>query len=404
MMRLSQIFIKKRLVSLFMVLALSLGLVIVPIQASGNLTDIKGSWAEDQITSLNKVGIIDGYPDGTFKPDANVTRAEFAKLISRAFGYAPKEDSEFIDLEDHWAKQYIGALADAKIVNGYPDGKFKPYNNITRAEMVAMLSRVANLGTMGEADSMFWEPSFADVNAGHWAFRFVEIAKRLDIIPVNYGLIFQPDKPATRAETAYMISELRSSQFARGTITNVTADGNLITLHQNNGSTNTIQIGPQTVVYRNGSTASSDKLMKNDQVLVVGTSYGSTKFVMAEGLVTKDDITQKVSSLTNGILTPDQVDLISEGKWDEVGNSLTPAIKDRMEEIGLTKEEADTILAQEWEALPDLGKTRLSNALSKELGISSDLVASVLDRDWEKAKTYAQLDAAQMLLGKLLKM
>ena len=59
---------------------------------------------------------------------------------------------------------------------------------------------------------------------------------------------------------------------------------------------------------------------------------------------------------------------------------------------------------QKWDTLPELGKERLSKAISKEIGISSDLVSSLMDRDWEKAKVYAQLDAAQIILNTLMKL
>lgn len=378
--------------------------ISTPAQAVTVLNDIGGHWAEESIQSLAKVGIIDGYPDGSFRPEDNITRAEFAKIVARAFGYAPKDQTNFTDMGDHWAKHFVSTLAESQIVTGYPDGSFQPSKNITRAEMVAMLARVAKLGDIGEADATSWTSSFTDVNSGHWAFRFVEIAHKLDIIPIHFGLVFQPEKAATRAETAYMVAELRSAQFAKGTISEVNFDGSSITLTSASGDSQNVRIGSDVIIYRNDVLTSADKLQKNDELLVIGTSYGSPRFVIAKGTITREDITNKVSSLTNGLLTPEQVDMISKGEWQEVTDDLKPSLNAQMQNLGLTSEEADAILNQKWDTLPELGKERLSKAISKEIGISSDLVSSLMDRDWEKAKVYAQLDAAQIILNTLMKL
>ncbi|REJ06520.1 S-layer homology domain-containing protein [Halobacillus trueperi] len=107
--------------------------------------DIKGHWAEDKINYLVENNLLSGYKDGTFQPDVNITRAEAATVISRELELE-KIGSDFTDVsEDHWASGYIGAAAKANILSGYKDGTFHPNENLSRAEMATIVSRAYQL-------------------------------------------------------------------------------------------------------------------------------------------------------------------------------------------------------------------------------------------------------------------
>ncbi|MGI6518427.1 MAG: S-layer homology domain-containing protein [Bacillota bacterium] len=376
-----------------------------PVSAPGaELSDVNGHWAEGAINTLVKMGVVAGYPDGSFRPEAPVTRAELAKIVARTFGYAPTVDTKFADMEGHWAEPFVSALDTAEVVTGYPDGTFRPSQNVSRAELATIMTRVAQLGKVGVADASSWTPTYRDVDSTHWAFRHVEVARRLDIIPIHFGLVFEPDRPATRGETAHMVKSLAESEFARGTAIQVSPKAETISLKNAAGNTQVVQVDPETVIYRNGVVSELESVRKNDSIYAVGTGYGATRFVMAEGAITRADITRKVSALTDGIITPDQVDAISRGKWDEARNGMSPALAQRLVEMGLTDEEAEAILGQEWNALPELAQRRLAMALSEEIGVSPELIEAVMNRDWKSARSYAELEVAEILLSRFLNM
>lgn len=121
----------------------------------------------NMIGDLAQTPIISGYPDGTFKGENSITRAEFVKMVASAIGLekniAPK--TKLSDISGHWAQQYIEAFVDASYVYGYPDGSFRPEDNITRAEVVAIINRVIN-----KADKTLAEPVFEDLSSEHWAY------------------------------------------------------------------------------------------------------------------------------------------------------------------------------------------------------------------------------------------
>lgn len=111
----------------------------------------KGKWYNRAISTLANAGIIKGDPAGTYRPDDPITRAEMAAIIAR-FGDFKEGGKTFNDISGHWAQKYIELAASNGWINGNPDGTFKPNNNITRAETVAMINRVLDRQTKDVSD------------------------------------------------------------------------------------------------------------------------------------------------------------------------------------------------------------------------------------------------------------
>lgn len=117
-----------------------------------NFSDVaKGKWYNRAISTLAKAGIIKGDPAGTYRPGDPITRAEMAAIIAR-FGDFKEGGKTFNDISGHWAQKYIELAASNGWINGNPDGTFKPNNKITRAETVAMINRVLNRQTESNND------------------------------------------------------------------------------------------------------------------------------------------------------------------------------------------------------------------------------------------------------------
>ena len=88
------------------------------------------------------MGIIKGYEDGSFKPDASISRAEFAAIAARFDPDGDKTPATFSDVSSHWAKDEISIAANHGWIKGYEDGSFKPDQKITRAETMTLVNRV----------------------------------------------------------------------------------------------------------------------------------------------------------------------------------------------------------------------------------------------------------------------
>lgn len=106
-------------------------------------TDVeKSMWHNVAISTLARAGVLNGYNDGSFRPDNNITRAEMAAIISRFAELEGSTRISFTDIKGHWAEKSILLAASNGWINGYNDGSFRPDQNITRAETFAMINRV----------------------------------------------------------------------------------------------------------------------------------------------------------------------------------------------------------------------------------------------------------------------
>ena len=110
---------------------------------SNSYNDMKdGAWYTCAVSTLSKMGIIKGYEDGSFKPDASISRAEFAAITARFDPDGDKTPATFSDVSSHWAKDEISIAANHGWIKGYEDGSFKPDQKITRAETMTLVNRV----------------------------------------------------------------------------------------------------------------------------------------------------------------------------------------------------------------------------------------------------------------------
>jgi hypothetical protein len=164
-----------------------------------NLSDIKDHWAEKTIAELVASGAIGGYPDGTFKPDQGISRAEFATIIVKAFQLPEKTGKVFEDTANHWAKNFIATAAANGIVSGYSDTTFGPNDHITREQMAVMIVKAAKLvESQGK--------TFVDTDTvSDWAKNAVVTASGKNIISGYPDNTFRPKNNATRAEAATVI-------------------------------------------------------------------------------------------------------------------------------------------------------------------------------------------------------
>ena len=128
-------------------------------------------WAAWAIKFVSDKGLFVGYPDGSFKPNQSITRAEFStavfKFLQLVKGINEIHFDEFTfeDSQGHWAENYIEQLTQLGFISGYPDGTFKPENKILRSETVALMNRALERGPLYEVPQVF-----EDVTDEHWAF------------------------------------------------------------------------------------------------------------------------------------------------------------------------------------------------------------------------------------------
>ncbi|MDR9786763.1 MAG: S-layer homology domain-containing protein [Peptococcaceae bacterium MAG4] len=135
---------KTRLSSLVIALCLVLSMAVTAFAAP--LTDIENHWAKEQIKTWEEKGLVKGYEDGTFRPDNNVSRAEFMALVNRAFNYQEKAEIDYKDVkEDAWYADVIKIAKAAGYISGYEDGTMRPNNPISRQEAAIIIMKILGL-------------------------------------------------------------------------------------------------------------------------------------------------------------------------------------------------------------------------------------------------------------------
>jgi len=155
----------KRIVSLVLAISMVLSMFVTSLAATRTFDDVVDTDYAGSVEALVELGVIDGLPDGTFGPQKEVTRAQLAKMLVICLGLGDSAESlagktVFTDVTDsHWASGYINAAVQSKVIAGYPDGTFKPEKNVSYAEAVTMVIRALGYGNVVEKEGT-WPTSY----------------------------------------------------------------------------------------------------------------------------------------------------------------------------------------------------------------------------------------------------
>lgn len=165
----------------------------------------EGHWAQDEIDYLLSKEIVSGYPDGTFKPDKPITRAEFVKIINKIIGNKGKSHVSFKDInENDWFYDEVAKATKSGYVQGYGDNTFRPNNPITRQEAAKILATAFRL-----EDDNLNSGSFVDQKEiSDWAREYVLLLKNKGYVSGYADGSFRPNAPITRAESVKMITNV----------------------------------------------------------------------------------------------------------------------------------------------------------------------------------------------------
>ena len=174
--------------------------------ANPNLKDISGHWAKKEINQFISSGYVNGYEDGTFRPDNSITRAEFVKLVNKYFGFNNKEDIKFSDINiNDWYYNDICIASKAGYINGYEDKTFKPNKTITREEVSKILISIKN-----KQDNVYDKLNkYPDKNkVSNWAKPYVEGAIEQGYLQGDDLGLLNPTNNITRAESITILSRV----------------------------------------------------------------------------------------------------------------------------------------------------------------------------------------------------
>jgi len=167
-------------------------------------SDIDNHWAKAEIKTFASEGYISGYEDNTFKPNNDITRAEFVKLVNKYFGFTNGESENFIDVnQDAWYYKDVCIGIREGYINGYEDGTFRPNEPISREEAASIVRNITNLVESGNS-------KFNDDNEiGSWAKKAVYALADNKIMSGYKDNTFRPKNKITRAEAVVTLSRVQ---------------------------------------------------------------------------------------------------------------------------------------------------------------------------------------------------
>ena len=191
---------------------LSIGLIASSVFISSadtytrkSLSDIKGHWAESAIIDFVSKGYVGGYSDATFKPNNNITRAEFVNIVNKYFGLTKSSGKVFSDTKTHWAKSAIDIAVTNGVCSGITATEFKPNDAITREQVAVMLSNYKKLTDTNHEEIY----KFKDKDKiSSWAKDSVEGVVERNYMGGYSDSTFKPKNKITRAEAVSTLSRV----------------------------------------------------------------------------------------------------------------------------------------------------------------------------------------------------
>lgn len=297
----------RKVLSFVLVLTLILGsfsFSFASTTAVKTASDVVGTEYEDAVKVLMNLGVVTGYPDGTYKPDGAVTRAEIAALIVRALGIASTDTavakSNFSDMKGNWADNYVALLADRNIIKGYSDGTFKPNAKVSFPETITMIVRA--LGYTDGCTSL----------SGTWPTNYMTLASNLNITNTVKVLA---SSPADRGSVAIMLNNALI-------VPNVTVDKSTLNASKViiNGSGDTAKYLTllSNLTAANDGTAISPPAVTTSTSAIEGSGYGV--FAINSVSETKNASEDNVYEL-NGFINGTRADMLT----DNMTITYTPA-------------------------------------------------------------------------------
>lgn len=240
--------------------------------------DLDGHWAAEALLSAISLNVIRGYPDGTMKPDAVVTRSEIAAMICRTLDEEENAQTAarllpvFADVSsEHWASGYIRVAYEAGIIRGDGNGLCRPQEAVSRAELAAILARTVRIMSIEVTDGD--SPAFVDsASIPAWAVDDVSLISRLGLMLGDDKGRFRPGDGSSRAEVATVLMRLADLRGHRwdlsGTVLYVDAESGVLHLQCFTGRVS-VRSGSDTAYFRASRRAYLSEIKSGDVVSVI---------------------------------------------------------------------------------------------------------------------------------------
>ncbi|MDA3846384.1 MAG: S-layer homology domain-containing protein, partial [Vallitaleaceae bacterium] len=339
--------IKKSVAPLMII---SMMITMVPVDVFAETTsDISNHWAESTIQSWIDQKLIKGYEDGSFKPDNNITRAEFMTLVNRAYGFTLEASIFYQDVAANvWYTSEIAKAKAAGYISGYPDGTMKPEKEISREEVAYIIMKLNKLTALGAP-----VVTFEDAASFNWSKEAIEVVTSAKIMNGYPDSSFQPANNIKRGEAVVVLDQALSynknnTNYSTAgtygpTTGSITIAGNVIVTEKDTILQNMI-INGNLIIGKNvgdGNVSLNNVVVKGETNIYGGGQNSIIIINSTLGKVTVSKENGKIRILITGSTTIAEVQANSGVKLEE-SNLITNSAG--FQEIFIDAEEDDTII------------------------------------------------------------
>lgn len=350
-------------------------LLLIPSLSFAAFTDLNDHWAKDAILSLEAKDFFS--EEDTFKPQQTISHAEVFDLLQQAFSLSPEEQEQL----QAWLTDLLVSHSEG----------------VTRGEFAALLGNILGLGEYSSRPKSFYT-SFSDLELDYPGFLGVELLQRYNLLPSHMQGRFEPYRLINKAEVAFILNEALSLHKIEATVVSVEADESLV-LELANQEQLELEIlastlfldasGFKDLQLTKGTTVQA--ISRNGQALLINHQTGEQTVALMQGI-------NKAASALAEILTPEQINALIAGDWDELGEEVRYQVYEELVERGITPWEADALIKQDWDNLQVMVQDRLTQEAAAYLDVAPELIQAALGLDWSKLLEYAQVEVAQRLL------
>nr|WP_312579435.1 S-layer homology domain-containing protein [Sedimentibacter sp.] len=307
----------KKVIAIILCLVMAVGNFSTVFADTTVANDFEGHWAQATIQKWVDEGRISGYTDGSFKPNANITRAEFVKLVNGLIDYDTKGNISFNDVKTgDWFYDAVSIANEIGYISGYPDKSFRPNDNITREQAAAILSRIQYLGENTDVAKDFSD----NEKISSWALGTVGAAAEAGFISGYENGSFKPLNNLTRAEAVTMLDNVLMNAKNKvitkaGTeLSNFVVEGDLIiakTVGEGDVHLDNVTVTGSLYVYGGGTNSLYFNNLKVNKIIV---DKEKVRLVFGEGSVVEEIAVGSETILQNDDGTISKITITSDNK------------------------------------------------------------------------------------------
>jgi len=367
----------KRIITIILCLVMAVGNFSMAFADTSEAKDFEGHWAQTTIQKWIDESKISGYPDGSFKPDANITRAEFVKLVNGLIDFDTKGNIAFNDVKTgDWYYDVISIANEIGYISGYSDEQFGPNDNITREQAAAILSRIQYLGENASAADKFVDSS----KISSWALGAVGAASEVGFINGYDDGGFKPLNNLTRAEAVTMLDNVLVNSkneviTKAGTELNDTVvEGDLIiakTVGEGDVHLNNVEVKGSLYVYGGGNNSIYFNNVKVAKIIV---EKNKVRLVLDDGTTVGEILVNSETILDNIGGTVAKVTINTEGKVTLSGN-FDEVIVESSGDIVLNDAKIENLVVEK--AINILGTGTIATLTANADGIKYDSTTKI---------------------------